>query len=283
VGTTGSIEFKAQSSNESVQFPLSHSPTTRKEASHLTKGSSGKGKRKLEMNTSGAGSGFLTPHSVSMSSSDDLLTTKIEEKSSTTIFTPYSATVSASAGTGEDGEVVDLDARGASTAQGGGGTVDYHNVGTTEEDEVHVKARWTRETIDSLEPRKEDGSQPHLLPRADWSTSLLTVLARARELEHMIGMEAADIAQLGAQIADSQSGKTPNDAELLVMFGKLTKETKAVALQHTSTVQAQPAQLSAAAGEGGGGKELHWCLPEWRRCRKTQVSPPGSLPSLRKR
>jgi len=35
VETTGSIEFKAQSSNEPVQFPLSHSPTTRKHFTYL--------------------------------------------------------------------------------------------------------------------------------------------------------------------------------------------------------------------------------------------------------
>jgi len=114
MGTTGSVEFKSQHSNESVQFPLSHSPTTRKEALHLTKDGSGKSKRKLEMNTSGSGSGFLTPHSVSMSSSGDFLTTKVEVKSSTTIIKPCSAAGSAAAGSGKCGEAVGLDAGGVS-------------------------------------------------------------------------------------------------------------------------------------------------------------------------
>jgi len=123
------------------------------------------------------------------------------------------------------------------------------------EDEVSVKVMWTRETIDSVEPRGADGNQPHLLSRADWTTSLLTVLSRARELGHSIGVEAADIAQLGAQIVESQSGKNIHNAELLQLFGRLAKESKAAALQPKSTGQALPAQSSVVVGAGGERKE----------------------------
>jgi len=174
-----------------------------------------------------------------------------KEKSST----PCPATSVTAAGSGEYGKVMGLDASGARTVQGGGGAVVHNNVGANEEDEGPAKATWTRKTIDSVEVREADGNQPHLLSRADWSTSLLTVLSRARELGHSIGMEAADIAQLGAQIVERQSGKIINDAELLQIFGKLTKESKAAALQQKSTSQAQPAQSSVVVGAGGGREE----------------------------
>jgi len=57
VGTTGNIESKAQSSNDPVEFPFSHSPTTTKTALLLPKDTSGQSKRKLDM--SPHGSGFL--------------------------------------------------------------------------------------------------------------------------------------------------------------------------------------------------------------------------------
>jgi len=101
-------------------------------------------------------------------------------------------------------------------------------------------------------------------------------------LHSLIGTEAADIAQLGAQIADIKFGKPHNDAELLEMFGKLTEEAKAAALQQKSTAQSQPAQSSVVMGEGGGGRK-YWCTPERMRSMKTQVTPLGSLPFLRKR
>ena len=196
VGTTGNIEVKAQNSNDPVDFPLSHSPTTAKQALLLPKDTSGKSKRKLDMSTSGSGSAFLTPLSVSMSSSGDHLSSGKGEKSSTTSITPRPAIGATAASSGEYGKVMSLDVGETSTVQGGGGAGVHNDVGANEEDEVSVKATWTRETIDSVESRGVDGNQPHLLSRADWSTSLLTVLSRARELGHSIGMDAADIAQL---------------------------------------------------------------------------------------
>jgi len=101
VGTTGSIKFKSQSSNEPMELPVSHSPTTAKEPLLLPHDSSGKSKRKLDMSTNGSGSGSLTPLSVSMSSSGDHLTTEKEEKSSTTSITPRPSTCATAAGSGE--------------------------------------------------------------------------------------------------------------------------------------------------------------------------------------
>jgi len=60
VGPTGSIEFKAQSSNDPVEFPLSHSQTTAKQALLLPTDTSGKSKRKLDMSPSGSGSTSLS-------------------------------------------------------------------------------------------------------------------------------------------------------------------------------------------------------------------------------
>ena len=255
VGTIGSIEFKAQSSNDPVEFPLSHSPTTAKQALLLPQDTSAKSKRKLDMSPHGSGSTSHTPLSVSMSSSGDHLSSGKGETSSTTNVTPRPVICVTGAGSGEYRAVTSLDVGGTSTVQGGGGVGVHNDVGDTKEDEDTVKATWTRETIDSVEPRGADGNQPHLLSRADWSTSLLTVLSRARELGHSIGMDAADIAQLGAQIVESQSGKIIHDAELLQMFGKLAKESKAAALQRKSPGQALQAQLSVVVGAGGGRKE----------------------------
>jgi len=178
---------------------------TRKEAPHLTKDGRGKGKRKLEINTVGSGITFLTPHSFSMSSNVDPLTTKEEETSSMTIVKPRSVAGSATAGRGLSGEVVGVDAGGVSTAQGGEGTVAYRDAVATEVQEAYVMAPWTRETIDSLGGRTEDGKQSHLLARADWSTSLLTVLARARELGRMLGLDPADIAQCETKKIDEDN------------------------------------------------------------------------------
>ena len=255
VGTIGSIEFKAQSSNDPVEFPLSHSPTTAKQALLLPQDTSAKSKRKLDMSPHGSGSTSHTPLSVSMSSSGDHLSSGKGETSSTTNVTPRPVICVAGAGSGEYRAVTSLDVGGTSTVQGGGGVGVHNDVGDTKEDEDTVKATWTRETIDSVEPRGADGNQPHLLSRADWSTSLLTVLSRARELGHSIGMDAADIAQLGAQIVESQSGKIIHDAQLLQMFGKLAKESKAAALQRKSPGQALQAQLSVVVGAGGERKE----------------------------
>jgi len=133
-----------------------------------------------------------------MSSSGDHLSSGKGETSSTTSITPRPVICVTGEGSGEYSKVTSLDVGGTSTVQGGGGVGVHNEVGDTKEDEETVEAMWTRETIDSVEPRGADDNQPHLLSRADWSTSLLTVLSRACDLGHSIGMDAADIAQLGA-------------------------------------------------------------------------------------
>ena len=68
-----------------------------------------------------------------------------------------------------------------STVQVGGGVGVHNEVGETKEDEETMEAMWTRGTIDPVEPTGADGNQPHLLPRAVSSTSLLAVLSRAHD------------------------------------------------------------------------------------------------------
>jgi len=112
VGTTGSIEFKAQSSNDPVEFPVLHSPTTAKQTLLLPKDTSGKSKRKLDMSPSGSGSASLTLLSVSMSSSGDHLSSGKGEKSSTTSITSRPAICTTAVGSGEYSKVMSLDVGG---------------------------------------------------------------------------------------------------------------------------------------------------------------------------
>ena len=140
VGTTGSIEFKAQSSNDLVEFPLSHSPTTTRPALLLPEDTSGKSKRKLDMSPHGSGSTSLTPLSVSMSSSGDHLSSGKGETSSTTSITPRPVICVTGAGSGEYSKVTSLDVGGTSTIQGGGGVGVHNDVGDAKEEEGTVEA-----------------------------------------------------------------------------------------------------------------------------------------------
>jgi len=106
VGTTGTIEFKAQSSNDPVEFPLSHSPTTTKLALLLPKDTSGKSKRKLDMSPHGVGTTSFTPLSVSMSSSSgDYLSSGKGDMTSSTIITPHPMNCATGEGNGEYSKV----------------------------------------------------------------------------------------------------------------------------------------------------------------------------------
>jgi len=136
-----------------------------------------------------------------------------------------------SIGKDTDVKTLGLHARGGLNAgDEGGGSAVYGNADAAGGKEQFVTASWTQETLDGLEPRPEDGGRPHLNSQVTWATSLLTVISRVRDLVQALQMEAAYVAQLGAQLAVSQPGIIPSDGELLVMLGKVLSEAKAVKL-----------------------------------------------------
>lgn len=259
VGTTGSIEFKAQRGNESVPFPLSNSPTQSKAAPDLTKDGGSKGKRKLEMSPVGWDVALLTSPSVSVHCQDASPPAAgdnaDEELASKMIVQPEPTVTSI----GKDlvVKVLGLHAGGGPNAgDEGGGSAVYGNEDAAGGKEQFVTASGTHETIDGLDPRTEDGGQPHLNSRSTSATSLLTVISRACDLGHALQMEAADIAQFGAQIAVSQPGIIPSDGELLKMLGKMLSDAKAVKLHDEGKTRVSPAQPSVIPDSGRGEQEV---------------------------
>jgi len=255
VGTTGNIEFKAQRSNESVVCPLSHSPTQRKAAPDLTKEGGSKGKRKLEMSPAGWDVALLTSPSVSVRSQDASPSAAgdnaDEELASKMIVEPEPTVTSI----GKDlvVKVLGLHAEGGPNAgDEGGGSAVYGNADAAGGKAQFVTASGTQETIDGLDPRTEDAGQPHLNSRATSATSLLTVISRARDLVHALQMEAADIAQLAAQLAVSQPGIIPSDGELLMVLSQMLSDAKAVKLHHEGKTRVSPDQPRAIPDTGRG-------------------------------
>jgi len=233
------------------------------------------------MNPHGVGSTSLTPLSVSMSSSSgDHLNSGKSDMSSATIITPRPINCATGEGSVEYSKVTSLHVGGTSTVQVGGGGGGHNEVGDTKEDE-ETRAMWTRETFDPVEPKGAVGNQPHLMSREPSSSSLLAVLSRARDLGLSIGMDATDSAQVETQIVDRHSGKNIHDAELLQMFGKLAKESKAAAHQRKHPEQALQAPLSGGVGARRERKER---LAD--PCAEAQIEEfsdnPVLSPSLRK-